>query len=71
MDRVAPLAVAAVPLAVERICYIIIARAPARLLAVCGRLGWTRRDAPLAVVERLFYGFKALQLSVFMAWCYV
>ena len=68
---VAMLAIAAVLLALERVCYIVIARAPDLVVALCARLGWTREDAPIAVVEALFYAFKALQLSVFVAWCYV
>ena len=63
------LAIAAVLLAPERVCYIVIARAPDAFLRLCVRRGWTRWGSPIAVVEWLFYTFKGLQLSVFVAWC--
>lgn len=63
------LAVAAALLAVERACYVLISRAPAAFRALCAR--WAPVGGPVAVVERLFVAFKALQLSVFAAWCYV
>ena len=66
---VVALAVAAVLLVPERACYILIARAPGAFLRLSARWRWTRWGGPTAVVERLFWAFKALQLSVFIAWC--
>jgi phosphatidyl-N-methylethanolamine N-methyltransferase len=63
------LAVAAALLAVERACYVVISRAPRAFRELCAR--GALAGGPVAVVERLFYAFKALQLSVFAAWCYV
>jgi phosphatidyl-N-methylethanolamine N-methyltransferase len=68
---VVALAVAAVLLAIERIAYILIARAPAAFLSFCARRRLGRRSGPTAVVERLFYAFKGLQFGVFIAWCSV
>jgi len=67
----AALAVAAVLLAIERACYLAIGRAPDAFLVLSTRCGPGRRIGPTAVVERLFYAFKALQFGVFIAWCYV
>jgi phosphatidyl-N-methylethanolamine N-methyltransferase len=66
---VVALAIAAVLLAPERACYIIIARTPDVFLRLSARWRWTRRGGPTAVVERLFWVFKGLQFSVFIAWC--
>jgi hypothetical protein len=65
------LAVAAPLLALERACYVAIGRAPQAFRTICARWGLARRGGPTAVVERLFYAFKVLQLGVFIAWCYV
>ena len=65
------LAIAALLLAVERVGYVFIARAPAAFVGLCARRGWMRRGSPTAVVERLFYAFKGLQFAVFIVWCYV
>jgi len=63
-----PLLVAGALLSVERACYVWIARAPGSFRAFVARAGL---GDPVGVVEKLFYAFKALQLSVFAAWCYV
>ena len=68
---VVALAIAALLLAPERACYIAIACASDAFLRLCARRRWTRANGPTAVVERLFYLFKGLQLTVFIAWCYV
>jgi hypothetical protein len=38
---------------------------------LCARPAVARHGDPIAIVEKLFYAFKALQLAVFGAWCYV
>jgi hypothetical protein len=65
------LAVAAALLAPERAVYIVIARAPDAFRALCARPAVERHGDPIAIVEKLFYSFKALQFAVFAAWCYV
>ena len=62
-----PLLVAAVALSLERICYVWIWRAPDAFRAFCARLGVAGQ--PVDVVQKLFYGFKGLQLAVFVGWC--
>src|SRR6202008_3471791 len=64
-------ALAAILLAPQRACYIATARAPDAFLRLCARWRWLAAGGPTAVVERLFYLFKGLQLTVFIAWCYV
>lgn len=61
----AALAVAAVLLSVERATYVAIARWPDWFRALCAR---RRLGDPVAVVERLFYAFKAVQGGVFIGW---
>ncbi len=62
---------AAAALSVERACYVWIARAPAAFRRVCAHplVAWL--GEPVAVVRALFCGFKVLQLSVFVWWCYL
>jgi methylene-fatty-acyl-phospholipid synthase len=62
---------AAVLLSVERGCYVWIARAPAAFRRWCMRSPIVRLGEPVAVVRKLFYGFKVLQATVFVGWCYV
>jgi methylene-fatty-acyl-phospholipid synthase len=66
-----PLLLAGVLLAVERACYVWIARAPQSFRAWIARPSIAWLGEPVAVVEKLFYAFKVLQLSVFIGWCYV
>ena len=58
-----PLLVAAVVLSLERICYVWIWRAPDVFRAFCARPAVAGQ--PVDVVQKLFYGFKGLQLAVF------
>jgi phosphatidyl-N-methylethanolamine N-methyltransferase len=67
----AALAIAAVLLAAERACYVVIARRPDLFLALYARLDPGRKSSAVAVVEQLFFAFKGLQFGVFIAWCYV
>ena len=61
---------AALLLALERVCYVAIARAPGRFGRVCARpvIAWL--GSPVTVVGTLFCGFKVLQAAVFLGWCY-
>lgn len=62
------LLVAGALLGLERVCYVWIARAPQSFRACVAR---AHLGNPVKVVETLFYAFKALQLSVFVGWCYL
>jgi hypothetical protein len=64
------LVVAAVALGLERACYVWIARGPRSFRAWCVRPSVTRLGAPVDIVRRLFYGFKVIQLAVFVGWCW-
>jgi methylene-fatty-acyl-phospholipid synthase len=65
------LPVAAVVLALERACYVGIARSPGAFRRRCARPPFARFGEPVVIVRKLFYGFKALQMSVFVGWCWV
>jgi methylene-fatty-acyl-phospholipid synthase len=54
----------------ERACYVWIARAPEAFRRACATPVVARLGEPVAIVRKLFYGFKALQLAVFASWCY-
>jgi len=62
---------AATLLSLERLTYVWIARAPDAFRRWCAHPTIARLGEPVAIVRRLFYAFKALQLSVFVGWCYV
>jgi methylene-fatty-acyl-phospholipid synthase len=64
------LVLAAAALSVERACYVWIARAPRRFRQWCRHPRVARLGEPVVIVRRLFYGFKVVQLSVFLAWCW-
>jgi len=58
-------------LGVERACYVWIARWPQSFCAWAARPSVAWLGAPVAVVEKLFYAFKGLQLAIFIGWCYL
>jgi UDP-2,3-diacylglucosamine pyrophosphatase LpxH len=62
---------AAALLSIERLCYVWVAWAPASFRQWCARPTVARLGEPVVVVRTLFWGFKALQLSVFAGWCYL
>jgi methylene-fatty-acyl-phospholipid synthase len=69
LETHAPVVVAAaVLLSLERLFYIGIVHTPGRFRAWFAEV-LTVTD-PVAAVERLFYGFKVLQVLVFASWCY-
>lgn len=65
------LLIAAAALSVERVCYVWIAQAPEGFCRWCARPFVARVGEPVAVVRALFCAFKAVQLSVFVGWCYL
>jgi hypothetical protein len=52
---------AAVALTLERVCYVWVARPPTAFRAWCARLAMARLGEPVAIVEKLFYGFKVIR----------
>jgi methylene-fatty-acyl-phospholipid synthase len=62
---------AAVLLSLERICYLWIWRKPAAFRFWCAHPALEWMGEPVDALALLFSGFKALQLSVFVAWCYL
>jgi phosphatidyl-N-methylethanolamine N-methyltransferase len=65
------LAGAAVLLSLERICYVFIARWPERFQRQCRQPALARLGEPVAIVRKLLYVFKGVQLVVFATWCLV
>jgi methylene-fatty-acyl-phospholipid synthase len=61
--------VAAVLLSIERVCYAWVWRRPDAFRAFCARTRLTGTRDPVQALERLFGGFKVLQLGVFATWC--
>lgn len=62
--------IAAAALSVERICYIIVWHRPESFRAFCSHPIVACFGSPVAVLQKLFYGFKVIQLTVFLDWCY-
>jgi hypothetical protein len=65
----AVLAIAAVLLSFERICYVWAWRYPESFRRFCDYPGISVFGSPIAVLQNLFYGFKAIQVLTFFAWC--
>jgi phosphatidyl-N-methylethanolamine N-methyltransferase len=61
---------AAVLLSLERIAYLWVCRRPESFRTLCERGIGRHLGEPVAVLRRLFYLFKTVQISVFLAWCY-
>lgn len=61
---------AAVLLSLERISYVWAWRYPESFRDFCERVSGSFLGDPVTALRRLFYLFKALQASVFLAWCY-
>jgi phosphatidyl-N-methylethanolamine N-methyltransferase len=60
--------IAAVLLALERVCYIAVWREPARFRKAVA--GWVGPAAePVGALARLFVAFKVVQAAVFLGWC--
>src|SRR5262245_46676898 len=66
-----PILVAAVLLSFERIVYVWAWCSPESFLAMCNQSIFGLRGTPIEVLQRFFYGFKVLQATVFLGWCYV
>ena len=62
---------AAILLSFERLCYIWVWRFPESFRALCRHPAVAVLGEPVTVLRKLFYGFKGLQLAVFIGWCYL
>jgi phosphatidyl-N-methylethanolamine N-methyltransferase len=62
---------AAALLSLERICYVLIWRAPDAFRDWCRRSPLVGTGDPVSVLATLFSLFKGLQAAVFLGWCYV
>jgi methylene-fatty-acyl-phospholipid synthase len=63
-------AAACILLSFERITYVMVSRRPEFVRAICRSSLGIICGEPTIAVRRLFYVFKALQVSVFVGWCY-
>jgi len=61
---------AAILLSLERIAYICVWRYPEFFRRFCERAPGGFLGKPVTALKRLFYFFKIIQLSTFLAWCY-
>ena len=68
--KVAVLLVAALVLSFELVCYVWIWRWPDSFLKVCERPLVALLGEPVAVLEKLFYCFKVIQIAAFLGWCH-
>lgn len=66
-----PLLVAAGILSVERICYVWAWHRPDAFRRFCAKPLIADLGQPVDVLCKLFYGFKCLQTTVFVGWCYI
>lgn len=64
-------AAAAALLSVERICYVWAWRYPQAFRSFCDLPAVSVSGSPVAVLQKLFYCFKAIQLLVFFGWCLI
>ena len=61
--------ISAILLSIERLCYFWIWRHPESFHAFCNHPAAALLGEPIEALEKLFYGFKCIQLSVFFGWC--
>ena len=61
---------AAVLLSHERRFYIWVWHAPVAFQAFCHRPAVAHWGQPVDILQKLFYGFKGIQLAVFFGWCH-
>lgn len=60
---------AALLLTIERVTYYWVSHNSDRWLALCASPSLARLGEPSEIVQLLFYGFKILQMIVFLGWC--
>jgi hypothetical protein len=66
---VTTLLLCAVLLSFERLTYFFVSHHPVAWQDLCSRPPLSMFDGPVDALQKLFYGFKVLQLSVFWYWC--
>jgi len=57
-------------LSLERLTYLWVWHRPRSFEALCTGLPFSSWEAPVEVLQRLFWFFKALQGTVFLVWCW-
>ena len=65
------LIIATVLLSIERLAYLWIWHFPADFQSFCKKPPVAVFGEPVDVLQKLFYLFKLLQLSIFFGWCFV
>ena len=60
---------AALLLSLERVVYVWASRDPESFRAWCLHVSPVSSDTPVTVLQKLFYGFKGIQIVVFLGWC--
>jgi methylene-fatty-acyl-phospholipid synthase len=63
--------VLALGLGLERMAYAWVWRRPTAFQALCARAPFAAFQSPTDALEYLFWGFKALQVAIFLAWCWL
>lgn len=63
------LLLSAIVLSLERLTYFWVSHYPQRWRAFCRRPAVAALGQPVEVLQKLFYGFKVMQISVFLGWC--
>jgi phosphatidyl-N-methylethanolamine N-methyltransferase len=61
--------VAALTLSLERVVYVWASRDPESFRAWCLHVSPVPSDTPVTVPQKLFYGFKGIQIVAFLVWC--
>ncbi|MGH8503770.1 MAG: methyltransferase [Gammaproteobacteria bacterium] len=70
MDSLTFILACAALLSIERIAYFWVWRYPDSFHALCAYPPIAAFGTPIDVLQKLFYLFKAVQLSVFIGWCF-
>lgn len=64
------LLISALLLSIERIAYFLIWNNPDTYRKLCQHPLIAEFGEPVDILQKLFYGFKALQIGVFIGWCF-
>jgi methylene-fatty-acyl-phospholipid synthase len=58
-------------LGIERVTYAWVWHRPTTFRALCARAPFAAWKSPVDALEYLFWGFKGLQVAIFLAWCWL
>jgi len=61
----------ALALGLERVTYAWVWQRPAAFQGLCARAPFPAWQSPVDALQSLFWGFKALQVTIFLAWCWL